>query len=582
MKKILYSSNFSKASTGFGRHARTVLTHLYSTGKYEIVEYAAAPYTFNHPRCKTVPWKCYGALADSPEAYGILNNDPKFMRQIAYGAWNLDKVVKEEKPDIFIACEDIWAFDGAERDGIKMPPLWEREWWNKIPCVIWTPVDSLPIFPLLTENADKIKNLWVKAPFAENELHRLGYGHVKTVPALIDDKPFKPLDRKVISGIRNSLGITDDMPIFGFVFRNQLRKLVITLLEGFKKYKDQNPESKAKLHLHTHFNNGQWDIPRAIKELGLNNNDILCTYICRHCKKIILSPFRGQKQNCAACRTKESISNPDHDFGVTEEELNIIYNIYAFNGGYIHPVTSGGFEMPILEAIYAGAPAATVPYAFGTNFVDNGIADTIESKTNVWEEGSLFIKAQPSADSVYELMSKYANMTLEERTQLSTERRNKALELFQAEKHLIELEKFIDEQPETDYNFNFTGFIPEPVNIAKWFLPTKRKRLLYTMPGSNGDCLVSLSVLESLKRIYPIKEWDFYVATSPQFMEIFKHLDWVTTIPFHPLMENYKLMEGCGDEPGLVNICFMPHLLTQRLHSYHHNGEDICELQKYE
>lgn len=580
MKKILYCSNFSKAKTGFGRHARTVLTYLYGTGKYEIVEYAAAPYSWSSPELKSLPWKAYGAIPDNHDEVARHTGNPHFMRQVSYGGWNIDKIVNQEKPDIVIACEDIWAFGGAENDNIKIQAWWDRPWWNKIPCVIWTPVDSLPIFPLLSDNAKKIKNLWVKSEFAEKEMARLGFDHVKTIPALIDEKPFRPLDRISVSKIRNGLGISDDMPVFGFVFRNQLRKLVVTLLEGFKEFKVKNPTSNAKLHLHTNFVNGQWDIPRAIANLQINPNDVLCTYICRKCKKSLIAPFSGPIKNCSACNTENSVCNPDHNFGITEDELNIIYNIYGFNGAYIHPATSGGFEMPLLEAIYAGALAATVPYSFGTSYIDNGIADVIDSDVNVWEEGSMFLKAQPKKNSISDLLEYYASMPTEQRLDISKHRREKALDMFAPDRHLKDLEKFIDEQPETNYNFDFDGINEYMPSIEKMFLPTKKKRLLYTMPASNGDCLVSLSVLESIKRVYPLDDWDIYVATSPQFMEIFKHLEWVNIIPFHPIMENYRYMEGCGGNKGIVDICFIPHVMTQRVYSYHHNGIDTCELQK--
>ena len=38
-KKILYHSDFSLVNTGFGKAARLILTHLYKTGKYDIVHF---------------------------------------------------------------------------------------------------------------------------------------------------------------------------------------------------------------------------------------------------------------------------------------------------------------------------------------------------------------------------------------------------------------------------------------------------------------------------------------------------------------------------------------------------------------
>ena len=61
--------------------------------------------------------------------------------------------------------------------------------------------------------------------------------------------------------------------IIGFVFRNQLRKSVPNLLDGFKKFKKENAEAKnAKLLLHTCFNE-TWDIQALAKEKGIDKDD---------------------------------------------------------------------------------------------------------------------------------------------------------------------------------------------------------------------------------------------------------------------------------------------------------------------
>ena len=40
-KKIVFASNSASAKTGFGGYIREIMTHLYKTGKYELVLYAA-------------------------------------------------------------------------------------------------------------------------------------------------------------------------------------------------------------------------------------------------------------------------------------------------------------------------------------------------------------------------------------------------------------------------------------------------------------------------------------------------------------------------------------------------------------
>ena len=64
-KKILIHSNHCRARTGFGKHMKHLLTFLYKTGKYEIVEFANGR-QWGDPSLKTLPWKCIGALPSEP------------------------------------------------------------------------------------------------------------------------------------------------------------------------------------------------------------------------------------------------------------------------------------------------------------------------------------------------------------------------------------------------------------------------------------------------------------------------------------------------------------------------------------
>mgnify|MGYP006322214437 CR=1 FL=1 len=93
----------------------------------------------------------------------------------------IDQVLKEEKPDLCIFVEDIWHVHG----------FFHKPWWNKIPCIAWTPIDSLPIMPVFTEAQDKLKHLWVKAEFAKRELQDIGV-QSKLFPCLIDQTNFTP------------------------------------------------------------------------------------------------------------------------------------------------------------------------------------------------------------------------------------------------------------------------------------------------------------------------------------------------------------------------------------------------------
>ena len=178
-KKILFHSNHCKAFTGFGKNSKNILKHLQSTGKYEIIE-AANGFPKSHTPLSKMPWKCIGTLPNDQSKIKELNKDPNLARAAAYGAETIDEIIKEIKPDIYIGAEDIWAFN----------EYWNRKWWNKINCMIWTTLDSEPILPLAVSAASHIKHYYGWASFAEREMKKLGHDHFKTLHGAVDPKNF--------------------------------------------------------------------------------------------------------------------------------------------------------------------------------------------------------------------------------------------------------------------------------------------------------------------------------------------------------------------------------------------------------
>ena len=88
---------------------------------------------------------------------------------------------------------------------------------------------------------------------------------------------------------RNTLRETNNIDkssyIIGFVFRNQLRKSIPNLIEGFKIFRKNNPDiTNPKLLLHTDFREG-WDLKRLADEHDVKWEDILTTHICGTCLK---------------------------------------------------------------------------------------------------------------------------------------------------------------------------------------------------------------------------------------------------------------------------------------------------------
>ena len=161
-KKILYHSDFALSKTGFGRNTKAILSYLYKTGKYEIVSLSGG-LTVNHPELERTPWKSYGSYPTSGPALEEANANSDKSRLYSYGAFELDKVIELEKPDVYIGVQDFWGVDYAI----------EKPWFNRLNHVLWVTLDSLPLLPSAIAAAPKVKNYWVWSSFAEKEMHKL-------------------------------------------------------------------------------------------------------------------------------------------------------------------------------------------------------------------------------------------------------------------------------------------------------------------------------------------------------------------------------------------------------------------------
>ena len=181
-KKILIQTDFCLAKTGFGRNAKAILKYLYNLGKYDIVQYCCG-INWSNPELQKVPWKSFGTLPDTQEEMNSINRDPNVARQASYGAYNLDKIISQEKPDVYIAIQDIWGVDFAL----------DKPWFEKITSAIWTTLDSLPILDTAIAAAPKIKNYWIWSDFATKALNAMGFNHVKTMRGALEDELFFPL-----------------------------------------------------------------------------------------------------------------------------------------------------------------------------------------------------------------------------------------------------------------------------------------------------------------------------------------------------------------------------------------------------
>jgi len=631
-KKIVYQSDFSLAKTGFGRATKALLKYLYNTGKYEIVNYACG-LQYSNPELRKTPWKSVGALPDNPQEIEQLNRDPNIARLASYGAHYLDRVIQEEKPDVYIAVQDIWGIDFAI----------EKKWFDKINSVLWTTLDSLPILPTAVEKAPKIKNYWIWSNFATKALHELGHNHVNTMHGPIETQSFFRLQDIKRKELRAKYNIPQEAFIIGFVFRNQLRKSVPNLLEGYALWKRSNPQIKNTfLLLHTHWSEG-WNIHKLAKEYNIDLREILTTYICKNCGNYEIKPFHGQDVNCRFCGSEKSQTTTNVGIGVTEDQLNEVYNLMDV---YCHPFTSGGQEIPIQEAKLTELITLVTNYSCGEEMCEDEARSLDLEWTEYREHGTEFIKASTKPNSIAKQINKVYNMSPTKRREIGQKAREWTIENYSVESIGKKIEEFIDSCPEVNYDFSLKeeekdqyAQVPNIENNSEWLTylyhnilkmkhvdqnddghkywmqefskgakrqdienyfrnvaaqenqknkkiefedlldkDDKGKRILYVMPESIGDIYMSTALFENIKKQYP--EHNLYVSVKPEYFEILQGNPYIhKLLQYTPQMDQLLWLEGAGDHSGYFEIAFLPFAGTQRFLDYIHNGKTKIQFE---
>ncbi len=640
-KKILFHSDFSLIKTGFGRNAKALLTYLYKTGKYDIVHFCCGmPYKASD--FEKTPWKSVGALPMSAAERQKIQSDPSVARAANYGSYLIDKVIHEEKPDIYIGCQDIWGVDFAI----------DKSWFNKIPSVIWTTLDSLPILPSAVKAANKIKNYWIWSDFATKEFHNLGHSHPITVRGAIDSHYFRKLDNNKRESLREKFDISENF-IVGFVFRNQLRKSVPNLLEGFKSFQSAMPDAKAKLLLHTNFSEG-WKINSLASEYKIDPSDILCTYVCKDCLDYEVKPFTKQGLDCSHCGSKGTQNTVNVGTGVDEAQLNEVYNLMDV---YCHPFTSGGQEIPIQEAKLTELITLVTNYSCGEDSCVKEAGSIPLDWFEYREHQTEFKKASTDPDSISNGLKQVFNMSQEERRRIGNKGRKWVLLNFDTSVIGKKIEKFVDEQQDHNYDFaSISNILEDPdyelkgeslsdsdwliemyqnilkmpnvdendeghqywmsqiskgqpkKDIESFFRKTAKekkeskqtllsesnplldniksqlgddsgRRIGFIMPEDISGLYLCTSLFRNISELYP--DCNLYVFCHPDYAPMIQANPYVYKgILFsNQELNNVHSLEGFGSREKLFEVVYHPSLQAKHISNYHHNGDrDKTEL----
>ena len=616
--------------TGFGKHKKNLLSYLYKTGKYELIELSNS-LTWSSDSTKLTPWKCVGSLPDDQELIREIQKDPKRSQMLAYGSECIDKAIEEFKPDIYLGIEDIWGFNG----------YFDKPWWNKVNCIIHTTLDSLPILPDAVLAASKIKNYFVWASFAEKALHELGHKHVKTVRGSLDVDNFYKLPNDQIEKLKKIFKI-DDHFIIGFVFRNQLRKSVPNLLDGFKLFCANNPSVKTKLLLHTHWAEG-WDISRLLKEKNIDNEKILTTYFCKNCNNYHINNFVGNGINCPYCKSSKTCDTTNIKNGVNEQQLNQIYNLMDV---YCHPFTSGGQEIPVQEAKLTELITLVTNYSCGEDCCSPESGGLPLEWAEYREPGTQFIKASTLPKSIAEQLQKVYEMPLQERILTGKRARNFVLENFSIEIIGKFFENLFDSFPYVDYSEiklaqkeRNIHFVPDeslpdkewieslysnilakadPAGVEHWIQRLKTdlkrpdilayfikvaavennvitqekmidslskedngKRIAFVMPENEEDVIISSALLPSIKQEYP--DHNIYYFTKPQYFDLISSNKFIyKVLNYCENMDDPYFFEGRANQKKYFEFAYIPYLETRKYLNFTKNNKDKIQFDVYE
>jgi len=637
-KRVLFLTDYAGAFTGFGKNCKLLLTYLYKTGKYEILN-AAQGLPKHGAHEHKFPWRTIGVLPDDPQKIQQINQDPNLARTAAYGNLEMTNIVKDFKPDVIFSVNDTWGSQFV----VDLP------FFNKIPTVCWNTFDSLPLLPDTIEKAPKINHYWTWSDFARKELHKHNFNHVKNQYPLVNTNNFYKLPASKIAEVKNRFGLPQDAFIIGFVFRNQLRKLINTQIEAYSLFKKHNPEVKNTfLYTHTHYGEG-WDIHRLCQQYGVDPKEVLCTYVCNETRQYFIAPFHGQDIENPVIKRKTLVT-ANVGLGVSDEQLNEIYNIFSL---YSHPATSGACELPCVEAALTEKIVTTAPYSFGEDIVENNKGSIAMKFTFYTEHGTQFLKSQPSAYELSKIFKKVYEMKPNTRHQMEKDSRKWAVENYSIEINGSKFEEFIDSQGVLDdstFIFNTENKNkpnPEAViasdsderiwvkSLYKLILDTEvsdqdeglihwlqkleqkvpkeqienyfrqvaqqelgkennktleikdlfnsypdHKKVLIVQPESIGDVFLVTSLLESIRDRYPSNKYKIYFATKPEYQDLIYGNPFVDQwVPYHPIMDNLIVMEGGMGQSRICDIVYNPYFSTQRLLSYMHNGEDKIDLE---
>ena len=432
-KRVLFASEASYLSSGFSRYYQELIHRTFASNKYVVGEFAQYG-SWEDPRSKQIPWVFYGNLPDSnvPEQHQRYNSN--HFNQ--FGAWRLEEVVLDFRPDFVIDLRDLWM-----SSVIFNSPL--RRFYNigYISCVDSVPIRSEwlsqineadAIFGYVDWTIDVIKQ------YSDLAKCRVG------APPGGNLEVFKPVQDK--KAHKQKSGLNPDSIIFGMVGRNQKRKLYPNLFRGFRlaldKLNEIAPElaDRALLYIHSSMPDAGYDFGYILHNYGLSRK-VVFTYICQQCKQTFVSFYQDARAFCPKCG-QFSAQMPNVGLGVADNTLCDIYNLMDC---YIQYATNEGAGMPQIEAAACGVATMATDHTAMGDIVRKLGGVPLKVQQLFHEVETQAMKAVPDDEHLAEEIVKFCQLSDSARRQKGTMARLGVIKHFDYQKSAQRLMDWFDE-----------------------------------------------------------------------------------------------------------------------------------------
>lgn len=284
---------------------------------------------------------------------------------------------------------------------------------------------------------------------------------------------------------------------------------------------------------------------------------------------------------------------------MTDQEISELYSHPQIKA-FVSLTAGEGFGRPLLEAASAGLPVVATDWSGHLDFlrakhgylpVEFELSDVPECQIwpGVIEKGSRWAKC--NEESASKVLKKFFNKPTLIQEQ-AKENLEWLAENFSKEAAISKWNDFFNKQvfggseeivdvPVLQQKSQKQAAIEKLKSLhPKLSEPTEKEKVIYIMPRSTGDVLMSTAVVDGLLRSRHVDS-DFYFATSPQYKELLEEFDGITVIDYCDEMMATELTSEVWDVVYNPTVNLQYNFSNWRLGNGHYAIPLVAEMAKH-